>query len=446
MVLSAEEIGLQVPQFLLPRPGIDLFRWAVVACDQYTSQPDYWKQVEEIVGDAPSTLHLVLPEIYLEYPDADERIRRIHVRMQEYLDQELFYPYEGLVYIERTVHGRTRRGLLACFDLEKYEVQPEKQSLARATEETIMERLPARMRIREAASLELSHVQVLIDDPEKSIIENLRQYKSKAKLLYDFDLMQNGGHLSGWLLDDPIVQKTIFQSLMNLATPDAFKQKYTLESNHCPLLFAVGDGNHSLASAKAVWEKRKVTVAPDHPARFVLVEIVNLHDSALAFKPIHRVLFRVGHPLLEALQMYFGSRFSYTSYGDEAGWEKMTSAVDQAGDSLPSDHCFGLLHSGECGLVRIANPDLKLPVETLQRFLDRFMQQGGAEKIDYVHGIRVLKNLFRHKEHAGFYLPAISKKELFRTVILDGTLPRKAFSMGDAHEKRFYMESRRIDG
>jgi len=438
------DIAIQIPQVLLPRPGIDLTRWAVVACDQYTSQPAYWKQVESFVGQTPSTLHLIFPEVYLEEPDAAERIERIQEQMRAYLAQGILVPDEGFVYVERTLRRGVRRGLLACLDLEQYDYRSDSQSLIRATEGTILDRLPPRMRIRQGAPLELPHVMVLIDDPDDMVIGTVAQAKPSFRRLYDFDLMMDGGRLAGWLVADSLIQQAVVQALRALKAPQAFRQKYGLDPGVQPLLYAVGDGNHSLASAKAVWDGLKPTAAPDHPARYALVEIVNLHDSALEFEPIHRVLFNLRLPVIDSLQEYFGNRFSLTLYNSQSAYDEMVAAVNAAIRSPQLTHAFGMITAEGCGLMQVRQPASNLPAATLQRFLDHFMQRGGAEKIDYVHGDDVLKPLCGQENHAGFYLPAMSKHDLFKAVILSGALPRKTFSMGEPYEKRYYMECRRI--
>jgi hypothetical protein len=275
------------------------------------------------------------------------------------------------------------------------------------------------------------------------VVEYLAKIKPRLQPLYDFELMQAGGRLAGWLVDDLGIQQQVFQSLGALATPVGMQPADRLQPAGSPFLFAVGDGNHSLATAKAIWEEMKSSVSPDHPARYVLVEIVNLHDPALVFEPIHRVLFNVRRPLLDSLQQYFGSRLSWMAYDIQFDWDQMVASVNQAAP-LPQEHTFGVLGRDQCGLVRISHPGSQLPVATLQGFLDHFMQQGGAEKIDYVHGDDVVKPLCLQANHVGFYLPSMPKHDLFRTVQFEGALPRKTFSMGEAHEKRYYMECRFI--
>ena len=432
------DIGVQVPQIYLPKKGTDLPRWSVIACDQFTSQPEYWRKVEDVVGDAPSTLNLILPEVYLGKEDEEQRVRRVQATMVKYLDNGLLKPHDGLVYVERTVGGRTRKGIVLCLDLERYDYSKGSASLIRATEGTIVERLPPRMKIRQGAALELPHILVLIDDPRRSVIEPVGAKKDTLHKLYDFELMFDSGHLTGFAINEEL-EDLVIQSLQGLAMPDAFASRYGIGKESPVLLFAMGDGNHSLATAKAVWEKIKLDVGLDHPARYALVEIENVHDEGLEFEPIHRVLFGLKSDLSTGLGNYFGTDFTFRSLSSA---EEMIDQVDRA---RGPKQVIGLVGGGkDFGLIEINHPASNLSVGTLQAFLDSFMEKGGAEKIDYVHGKEVVCQLGAQSGNAGFYVPGMQKSDLFKTVIVDGALPRKTFSMGEAREKRFYMESRRI--
>ena len=435
---NISDIGVQIPQVYLPKPGTDLTKWAVIACDQFTSQPEYWKDVESIVGDAPSTLNLTFPEVYLEQPGGDDRIRNIQATMRKYMDEGVLQPREGLIYVERTVGGRTRKGIILALDLEAYDYTKGSSSLIRATEGTIVDRLPPRIKIREGALLELPHILVLIDDPDRTVIEPVSAATSRLETLYDFDLMSGSGHLAGYALDEPL-ENQVVEALRGLAKPDTFAEKYGIAQDQPVLLFAMGDGNHSLATAKAIWDKMKPQVGMDHPSRYALVEIENVHDEGLEFEPIHRVLFGLKKDLFAELEKTFGANMSYRPV---ASAEERMKAVDSA---RADKHVIGLVGGGkEFGVLEIANPSSNLPVGTMQAFLDIFLKGGGAEKIDYVHGGDVTVSLGSQPGNAGFYLPGMSKSDLFKTVIVDGALPRKTFSMGEAHEKRFYMEARKI--
>jgi hypothetical protein len=435
---NSSDIGIQIPQVYLPKPGTDLTRWAVIACDQFTSQPEYWNDVEKLVGDAPSTLNLTFPEVYLEQSGGEQRIRNIQMTMRKYIDEGILQPHDGLVYVERTVDGKTRRGIVLCLDLEAYDYTKGSSSLIRATEGTIVDRLPPRIKIREGAALELPHILVLIDDPDHTVIEPINAAKSRLEKLYDFDLMFNSGHLAGYAVNDEF-ENQVVEALRGLANPETFAAKYGIGKDQPVLLFAMGDGNHSLATAKAIWEKMKPQVGMAHPSRYALVEIENVHDEGLEFEPIHRVLFGLKKDLFAELEKAFGANFSYKHVSNA---EEMVRAVDAA---QGENQAIGLVGGGkEFGVVEIANPSSNLPVGTIQAFLDTFLKEGGAEKIDYVHGEDVTVKLGSQPGNAGFYLPGMSKSDLFKTVILDGALPRKTFSMGEAHEKRFYMEARKI--
>jgi hypothetical protein len=431
-------VGIQAPDVLLPKPDIDYGKWAVIACDQFTSEPAYWKQVAELVGDAPSTYHVILPEIYLETPEESRRVQSIRQTMQSYLDRGLFEEYEGFILVERTVAGKTRHGLMVALDLEQYDYRKGSASLIRASEGTIVERIPPRVRIRAGAPLELPHILVLIDDPERTVIEPLVARRADLKRLYDFELMLGSGHLSGYYVDKPRLEQGVVAALERLAEPAAFAAKYGLEPGRPVLLFAVGDGNHSLATAKTIWEQIKGQVGMNHPARYALVEIENIHDEGLEFEPIHRVLFDVKADFAGALKDYFAGRARLVPCRDA---QEMIALVD--GQKGP-EQAFGVVAPGGFSVAYIANPPANLPVGTLQGFLDQWGKQGGFGKIDYVHGEDVTVRLGSQAGHLGFYLPAMAKSDLFKTIIVDGVLPRKTFSMGEAKEKRFYMEARRI--
>jgi Protein of unknown function (DUF1015) len=439
-VRSYPQVGVQTPTVYLPRPGTDLTRWAVIACDQFTSQPDYWEQVEALVSDAPSTLRLTLPEIYLGKPGEAERIRQAQTKMSEYLRQGVLHPQEGMVYVERQVQGKCRRGLVLSLDLERYDYRAGSQSLIRATEGTILDRLPPRMKIRRGAALELPHILVLIDDPERSVIEPLGASKHDPQRLarcYDFELMLGSGHLSGYCLIDSALETQVIAALEKLADPQVFADKYSIEKRGEVLLFAMGDGNHSLATAKAVWEELKPQVGVDHPARYALVEIENVHDEGLQFEPIHRVLFGLQGDPFAALRDFFGAGVRFTPVKD---FHEVFERIERR-DSLQS---AGIAFEQRFWVVELLQPTSNLAVGTLQPFVDEILKKGQARRVDYVHGEDTVCKLTGEAGNLGLLLPSMEKSDLFKTVILDGALPRKTFSMGEAREKRFYMECRRI--
>jgi hypothetical protein len=440
-----ERAGVAVAPVLIPKDGLDLSKWAVVACDQYTSQPEYWQRVDALVGDAPSTLRLIYPEVYLEEDDPDTRIRSIHDAMGHYLREGVLEPFDGMVYVEREAAGTVRRGIVLCVDLERYDYTKGSTSLIRATEGTILERIPPRVRIRRGAPLELPHIMILIDDPGDTVIGPLTAVKHGLRQLYDVDLMMSSGHLAGFGVADLGLEEATAAALARLADPSVFREKYGLTGDVPVLLHAMGDGNHSLATAKAIWEQVKqdaggLAAVAESPARFALVEIVNLHDEALEFEPIHRVLFglRPSPGPDDEMRRHFGDRLSLSP---SPSLEEMTTAVDAGG---PGVHRIGLVDSDGYRVMEVREPASNLSVGTVQGFLDDLMARKGAAKIDYVHGLQPVHDLGRARGNLGIYLPAMSKHELFRTVILDGALPRKTFSMGEAHEKRFYLECRRL--
>lgn len=401
---------IKIPTILLPKKEIDLNKWAVIAVDQYTSQSDYWHDVEDFVGDDPSTLHVVLPEVYLEGDDVDKRIKSIHRKMEDYL-ADILVPYEGFVYVEREFQGVVRRGVVVALDLEEYDYNAGSVSAIRATEGTILERVPPRVNVRRGASLEFPHIMVLIDDPEDRVLGSLK--REELTKLYDFELMKGGGKVQGYFVDE--AQKLIdrFGGLV--------KQR---------LLFAMGDGNHSLAAAKAYWEEIKPNVAADHPARYALVEVVNLHDPSIVFEPIHRVLFSAEGNVIDDMLAFYGATAIY----HPCSKEEMFQQVDDG------SHVIGIISGGWYGVVKIEKPFFNLPVGSLQHFLDQ-----RKEKIDYIHGRDALCSLCDKSNNMGFYLPAMPKDQLFKTIVLDGVLPRKTFSIGEADSKRFYLEGRQIN-
>jgi len=435
-IKNYESIGVQKPNILLPKENIDLSKWSVVACDQYTSQPEYWEEVYKKVDGSPSTAAIIFPEVYLEKDGKSERIKNIQENTRKYIQDDIFNSFNSFIYVERNIKGRIRKGLMVALDLEQYDYNKGSQTLIRATEGTVLDRLPPRMEIREGALLESPHIMVLIDDPEKQIIEKIGQEKNNLQKIYDFELMMNGGHISGYLVDEKF-DGIIVNGLEKLADKQVFQSKYSVGDDKGVLLFAMGDGNHSSATAKAIWEKNKATVGMDHPSRWALVELVNVHDEALVFEPIHRVVFGLKkNPLME-MEGYFKDNYAYFNCADK---NEMVKSVDEASGRQR----IGVIFNGQFGYAEISNPQLNLAVGTLQNFLDQFLKDGNAERIDYVHGLDVVCDLGNKESNVGFYLPGMDKNDLFKTVILDGVLPRKTFSMGEAEEKRFYLECRKI--
>jgi len=444
------ELGIAIPRILLPKNPEVLAKWPVIACDQFTSQPEYWERAARLVGEAPSTLHIIFPEVYLGKGDDMARISQIQRTMREYLDTGVLTEYEpGLVYVERrNIHGRLRRGLVLAVDLECYDFLPGAETLIRATEGTVLERIPPRVKIREGAPLESPHVMLLIDDPDDSIFREIDRWNGKLPLLYDVELMLQGGRVTGYRVEDRELIGSIIDKFHKLADGTAFNQKYGL-SGCKPLLFAVGDGNHSLATAKAVWERVKEGITDpqkltDHPARFALVEVVNLHDQALEFEPIHRVLFGVEpERVLERMVRFFeriGARLTCQYLQDAP-----ENPLESVGRGSSQVHRIGFVTEAVKGYFEVTKPPHTLEVGTLQLFIDDFLKDDTEVEVDYIHGDAVVGELGSRPGNIGFYLPPMDKGDLFKTVILNGALPRKTFSMGEAEEKRYYMECRRLE-
>ena len=446
-----EEVGVNVPEILLPVKDIDLAKWSVVACDQYTSQPEYWHGVEKFAGDSPSTLHMVLPEVYLEEDDIENRINNINEAMRIYLSENILVQKKpGFILIDRkTSHIESRKGLVIAVDLENYDYKRGSQTLIRATEGTVIERIPPRVKIRQNAALELPHIMLLIDDPQKTVIEPLFERVDKFEKVYDFDLMMGGAHITGYRADDEKSISDISIAFKMLAEPDAFRARYGVGQDSGVLLFAVGDGNHSLASAKAHWQNVKAALSSEeainHPSRFALVEVVNVHDSGIRFEPIHRVVFNVKpFEILDQMVGYYKSTSnSEASYRTFNSNEEMNSELDKSSKNR-ANHVIPFIFRDRCGLYTVENPKYNLEVGTLQAFLDKLAAEDSKVRIDYIHGEDVAASLGSKEGNIGFLLPPMNKHHLFRTVVLDGTLPRKTFSMGEAEEKRFYLECRKI--
>ncbi len=442
--MNFDKISLQVPEILLPNKDVDLHKWSVVACDQYTSQPDYWAKVAEIAGDTPSTLNVIFPEVFLEDHDGDERIASINNAMQQYLDEGILVPMDkpGFVLVDRkTSQAPSRKGLVVAIDLEHYDFNKGSQTLIRATEGTIMDRLPPRIKVRQDATIELPHIMVLIDDPQHTVIEPL--FEKNPQPLYDFELMMDSGHIKGYAIDTPELIRQAVDTLTQLADPQVFADKYNAQGRDV-LLYAMGDGNHSLATAKAIWEKIKeeaddIQSVMDNPARFALVELVNIHDEGLQFEPIHRVIFNVKpEQLLKAMQAHFKGNCSVVRCDNEADMKARAKAA-----TADNVHIVPFNDASGYGYIQITNPEYTLELATIESFLNDYLEQNGG-KVDFIHGDEVVNELGVKEGNMGFFFPPISKHSLFKTIIFDGALPRKTFSMGEADEKRFYLEARKI--
>jgi len=422
--------AFQPADILLPKDA-DMEKWSVIACDQYTSNSKYWKRVEDFVGDARSTLNLILPEIYLnDMPE--KRIEKINSEMADCLSSDVFRVIEdSYVYLERTLlSGAVRKGIIGKIDLEKYDYTPGSQTPVRATESTIVDRLPPRIKIRENAPIELPHVMILIDDRAKTVIEPCENIKAERELLYSFELMENGGHIEAYKLNAED-EKRITEALEALASPETFFNNYGVKDASV-LEYAVGDGNHSLATAKACYEKLKNKIgeekAKSSPARYALCEIVNLHEDALVFEPIHRIITNTDQTVL------------FTEMKDFFNGNLTVSDTAPEGDG----QTFEVVTAEKTVFVTLTEPPKNITVGSLQAFLDVFVKETGCE-IDYIHGEKDVYELVKENgTTVGFLLPKPEKNDLFKTVIVDGVLPRKTFSMGHAEEKRYYIEARKI--
>ena len=390
---------LYAADILMPKG--DLSKWSVIACDQYTSDEAYWCRVKTSVGENPSTLNLVLPEIYLD--ESEQRIKNINNTMKKYLDEGIFeVKPSSMIYVERKFkNNKIRHGIVGMINLEDYDYKKGSKSLIRATEETVIERIPPRVEIRKDALIELPHILLFIDDPENKVIGKVEKLSPSLDVAYDFELMENAGTIKGYYVNKEL------QDLINEGLDTLVKDG---------LLFAVGDGNHSLATAK---ECHKINNTES--SKYALVEVVNIHDSSIEFEPIYRVLFGANkNDVINAMQEYF----NFTTTGENS-------------------HSFEIYDNNGCDFVSV-EPISKLPVGSLQIFLDKYLKEHKSVKIDYIHGIEDTKELCKKENTVGFIFEGMKKSELFDAVVLDGSLPRKTFSMGTADEKRFYLEGRRI--
>ena len=403
------KIPFKATDILLPKNNFE--KWAVIACDQFTSDHAYWSETKRIIGNDCSTFKITLPEIYLEGNDVEDRIKNINNEMEEYLNSSIFVEYKNaLIYIERTQpDGRTRQGIIGAVDLEEYDYSPTSKKLIRATEGTVLERIPPRVKIRKHAPLETPHTMLLINDINKTVIEPLASQKDQMTKLYDFELMMGGGHIKGYLIDE--INKTkVLDSLEKLC-----------DSQREPLLFAVGDGNHSLATAKECYELEKKNNTDDTnlSSRFTLVEFGNIYSDALDFEPIYRVLFNVDpDDVLEKFKQFFNQKNANTNiiytYGNKEG------------------------------NVAINLPVEKISTGAIQEFIDEYIKNQPNAKVDYIHGIEDVKKFSSNQNSIGFIYEGISKETLFDLVKASGSLPRKTFSMGEARDKRYYLECRKI--
>lgn len=418
------KVGYMVPELLVPAPGQDMQAWSVIACDQYTSQPDYWKKVRERAGDSPSTLNIILPEVKLDEGDVDEWVDRMHAAMERYVrDGVLRRLPPGVMLTERALSGGVRRGILLAMDLESYDYNIDVHPLIRASERTVLERIPPRKLARAASRLDVPHVMLLMDDPADTVIGPLHDARGSMEKVYGFDLMAGGGRVDGWLATDAGLLDGVADALSALPRKDG-------------MLYCVGDGNHSLATAKAIWEEEKKGLSGDDlvtcPLRYALCEVVNVHDPAVEFLPIHRVFFNTTA----------GSIVDYTAR--RLNEEGANARVDR--ESRPDTPRGGFVlpyySKEESGWLVVGNASHPLAAGQLQPIFDEYLKENPGSRVDYIHGDDVVQELSAQRDAVGFVFPPVPKDDFFSLVVECGVLPRKTFSIGHADDKRFYLEAR----
>ncbi len=418
-------------KILLPAPGTPLDPWATIAVDQFTSQPEYWQKAEQAAEGKPSTLHIVLPEAYLGTPQEEARLAGIRAAMEDYRANLLTRCVNGFVYLERTQQdGTVRQGLVGAVDLEAYSYDPGARLAIRPSESTVVSRIPPRLKVRRGAALETPHVMMLADDPAGTLIEPVGERKAGLPRLYDGELMLGGGHLAGWAVEDPALVASIRGALRALGDAAAFGARYPAAAGQPPMTLAVGDGNHSLATAKAYWEELKPTLTPaqreTHPARWCLAEVCNVHSPAIEIEPIHRVLF---HTSTASVLMRLAE------FAAEQGITLCSGCDGQQNFKLVSNQ--GTVHMGMSGRLE------PLTVGTVEKFVAYFLADHGECGVDYIHGEAAVRQMAAQGA-VGLLLPGLAKDDLFKGVVLGGVLPRKTFSMGHAEEKRYYNECRSL--
>ena len=436
-------VGIILPEIMIPKKCYDLHKWAVVACDQYTSEPAYWKDIASYIGDAPSTLKLIFPEVYLGNKD-DERIDDINKTMTEYINNNIFDKYSDSFFLinRKSANLRTNRwGLIVALDLEKYDYSADSISLIRATEGTILDRIPPRKHIRVKAPLELPHILVLIDDPDKTVLEPLISINESLDIVYNTNLMKNGGEITAFRISDEKLIIEIANALSKLANPEKFNKKYNSTE---VLLYAMGDGNHSLATAKSCWEDLKNNSKftsqdlKNHPARYALVEIENIFDPGMTFEPIHRVVFSGNK------KKFFTEISKICNKYEIKKIDSLDEVQSTINDCLSGLQKFGFSDASGIFIITMHSPYAKITAGTVQLALDAYVLDDEKAEIDYTHGEHITFELSQKSSNFGIFLPPISKDEFFPAIIEDGALPRKTFSMGEAREKRYYMEARKI--
>ncbi len=417
-------------EILLPAETVPLSQWGCIACDQFTSDLAYWQAAAALVGDAPSALHLVLPEVYLNGSDVPERIANIRATMTDYLEHVLTRTVSGFVYIERKIQsGEVRKGIIGKVDLEAYSYEKGSLPEVRPSESTVVERIPPRLAVRRGAPLETPHVMMLIDDAAQTVVEPIAACRDSLVPLYQGELMQGGLHLAGWAVTDPEQIAQITGAIAEIGSRASFDTKYPAAAGAPTLTLAVGDGNHSLATAKAYWEELKATLTPaqaeTHPARYCLCEVCNVHAKAIEIEPIHRVLFGAdAQDVQQALQDYCAE----------------SALALHTGDGVQN---FTLVSHSASNALSVNNPVEPLAVGTIDHFIAHYLHDHPTVEVDYVHDASAVEALCA-KGGVGFLMPPFAKSDIFKGVVLGGLLPRKTFSMGHAEEKRYYVECRKL--
>jgi len=426
--MDAQKVGVGIPEILLPSLNVNMKKWSVIACDQFTSQPDYWTAVEKLVGNAPSILHMILPEVYLNEEGLPGNIENIKTVMNDYLAKGVLEQLpRGIMLTERVVGGIVRKGLVMTVDLESYDYRAEKKPLIRATEKTLLERIPPRVTIRQQAPLETSHVMILMDDVSDKVIGPLYKERENLEKMYDFDLMMDGGKLRGYFVEDEALVSGVVSAMASLPVRDGMR-------------FCVGDGNHSLAAAKTVWDLAKEDLSEEerenHPLRYALCEFVNIHDEGIQFMPIHRVLFKVNPP---ACVHYIADKLNKRGAGAKILFGRWRGGAEaHKGCEIP------FLYREGAGRIIVENKKHPQLLEEVQDILDEYLKENTATGIDYIHGQDAFEEMARAYDNLGLYFPGIGKEQFFSTLTECGVLPKKSFSMGEAEQKRYYVECRMI--
>jgi hypothetical protein len=424
--------AVEAADILLPAKGVDLEKFAVVACDQFTQDRAYWQRVYANADGVPSAAWLMLPEAFLEDGDTAARIDAINRTMRQYLDEGVFRELpHSMILTRRTFRsGKTRTGLVAAIDLEQYDFRPGSGSLVRATEATVLSRIPPRVAIRRGAALEMPHILILIDDPDRTVIEPLEAtLPACRKPVYDFELNEGGGHIDGFVLRDKRAQAKVLRAIQKLGDPTLFRQKYGVSEDTPVLQLAVGDGNHSLATAKALYEETRSPLA-----RYALAEIVNIHSPGIEFEPIHRVLMGAAPELVKSAAKAWFDKDLVICTGDRPVSKKARADY----------HKLSFVDGSERETWYVAKSRHLLAAGAITEFIDRFLADNPAAGVDYIHGDSEAAALATQPGNTAFLLPPMAKSDLFPTVIKYGALPRKTFSMGHAEEKRYYLECRKL--